>query len=356
MILDVDTGTDDALALLLALRCPSVEVLAVTCVHGNVEVGKVLQNTLRTLDAAEAPPDVPVSAGFEEPLVEPVTHCPQIHGQDGLADLQPPLPPSRRRPCEEHAVELLNSTLRRAPGPVVVVGLAPLTNIAVAFRMSPALWRAKVERIVWMGGAVSGGGNATPWAEANARYDPEAAHIMLSSGLPFLIYPWDVFLKVSYTKDELRSLGVADVDGGEGKGVAGVGGANGKAEDGPARPRWSVLAGRLLWREFRHFDVKEAMIGDAGAVAAALRPGALKTRRLSVAVELHGGRTRGMTVCDLRPFAHPPDEPQKSPNAEVVVDVDARALKAFFTEYVLAPQAEESWCNGSPAAKRRREG
>mmetsp|Transcript_7672 Transcript_7672/g.24433 ORF Transcript_7672/g.24433 Transcript_7672/m.24433 type:complete len:98 (-) Transcript_7672:44-337(-) len=96
------------------------------------------------------------------------------------------------------------------------------------------------------------------------------------------------------------------------------------------------------------------MIGDAGAVAAALKPGALKTRRLAVAVELQGSHTRGMTACDLRGFVHPPDEPQEPPNAEVVVDLDAGAIKAFFAEHVLTSQEEDAGCGGA-AAKRRRE-
>mmetsp|Transcript_99220 Transcript_99220/g.289544 ORF Transcript_99220/g.289544 Transcript_99220/m.289544 type:complete len:350 (-) Transcript_99220:26-1075(-) len=343
LILDVDTGTDDALALLLALRVPTVEVLAVTCVHGNVDVDQVLDNTLRTLDAAGARPDLPVARGFEAPLVEPVKHCPEIHGQDGLADLRPALPASRRKPCRQHAVELLNETLRAAGGPVTVVALAPLTNIAVAARMCPALWREKVERIAWMGGAVASGGNAAPWAEANARYDPEAAHMVLGSGLPLLIYPWDVFLKVGFTKQELLALDVADAEGA-------------RAGEGE-RPAWSLLAGRLLWRELQHFGVEETMIGDAGALAAVLRPGAVKTKRLHVAVELQGSLTRGMTACDLRGFAHPPDEPKRPANAEVVVDLDARAIKAFFAEHVLSPpEQEDGRRSGTPAAKRRREG
>lgn len=340
LIIDVDTGCDDALALLLALRCPSVRVLAVTCVHGNVGVDQVLANTLKVLDAATAPPDLPVARGFGEPLVEPPTHCPQIHGNDGLGDLEPALAPSRRQPRPGHAVELLNRTLREAESKVTVVCLAPLTNVAVAIRTEPELWRSKVARLVWMGGAAAAGGNASAWAEANARYDPEAAHMVLSSGLPLLIYPWDVFLKVGYTEGELRAMGIADVD---------AGGAG--AETGPPRHPASVLAGRLFYREMRRFKTSQGTLGDAGAVAAALKPEALTVRKLHVAVELHGGLTRGMTVCDLREFVDPPDEPQRPANAEVVMDVDAEALKELFTRHVLAPQGV---ADGGQPAKRCR--
>jgi len=137
VILDVDTGVDDALALLLATCCPDIEVLAVTCVHGNVDVDSVVQNTFKVLDVAGAPPDLPVARGFAEPLIQKVQHCPEIHGQDGLGDLKPPLPMSSRSPWPGHAVQLLNETLQTANEPVTVVALAPLTNVAIALRTEP---------------------------------------------------------------------------------------------------------------------------------------------------------------------------------------------------------------------------
>lgn len=224
----------------------------------------------------------------------------------------------------------MNRTLSQADGLVTVVASAPLTNIAVAIRMDRALWRSKVSCLVWMGGAVASGGNATAWGEANARYDPEAAHIVLSSGLPLLLYPWDVFLKVGYSKEELQAFGFESVDAA-----------------GSHHPA-ACLAGRLLCREIAHFGADEAFIGDAGAVMAALQASAITTRRLPIAVELQGSHTRGMTVCDLRCQVHPPDEPKKPANAEVVVDVDVAAFKALFTSHVLDPVTVE---NG---AKRRR--
>lgn len=117
--------------------------------------------------------------------MEPTHFCFEIHGDDSLGDLEPPLPHSTRNVSSKHAVELLLETLKESSEQITILALAPLTNIAKAIRSDPTTMLAKVERIVWMGGAVSAGGNATSWAEANAFYDPEAAHIVLSAGFPY---------------------------------------------------------------------------------------------------------------------------------------------------------------------------
>jgi len=326
MILDVDTGVDDAMAVLLAIRSPEVEVKAITCVHGNVHVDKVTENTLKVLDMAGAAEGLPVAKGFDRPLIQEVLHCPEIHGRDGLGDLEPSLPSTTQRKAHpEHAVQLLNETLRKAEAEgekVTIVALAPLTNIAVAYRMDSALWHRRLERLYWMGGAVSGGGNARVWSEANASYDPEAAHIMLSSGLPITIYPWDMFMKMTYTEPELTKTPVL------------VGESD---EANRAALSASSLARRLLLREIRYFSVETGTIGDAGVVAAAIRGDAVTTKPVHVQMELHGSLTRGMTVFDLRAFSHPPDEPIQSPNVQLVTAVDAPVLKELFTTRVIEP-------------------
>ena len=134
VILDVDTGVDDALALLLAVRSPDLDVRAVTCVAGNADVDQVVRNTLVVLDAAGAG-DVPVARGADRPLLEPPRHARQVHGADGMADLG--LPDSRRRPRDESAVELLRATIPASDTPVTLVPLAPLTNIALLLRTHP---------------------------------------------------------------------------------------------------------------------------------------------------------------------------------------------------------------------------
>merc|ERR1712216_639950 len=120
-------------------------------------------------------------------------------------------------------------------GLVTVIALGPLTNVAMAFRMDPQLWHSKVKRIVFMGGTVSGCGNMKPWTEANIGYDPEAAHVVLTSGLHLLTYPYDVFLKVAFSAKDLEGLGLQDLDGG----------AQVDRSDSRRRP-WSELASRFF--------------------------------------------------------------------------------------------------------------
>ena len=145
----------------------------------------------RTLDAACAPLDLHVWRGLERPLVEEPHPCPQIHGHDAIGDLSPPLSATTRAAGAGHAVQRLLEALRSAPAPITIVALAPLSNLGVAIRLDPELCRRKIRRVVWMGGSAFAGGNCTAWAEANAAYDPEACHIVLTSGIPISMYTWD---------------------------------------------------------------------------------------------------------------------------------------------------------------------
>ena len=320
--LDVDTGIDDALALLLAQRSTELDLVGVSCVAGNGPVDDVVAATLKVLDAAGAREDLPVARGFARPLIEPPHPCPAIHGSDCLGDLSPPLPRSMRRVSSSHAVDALLDALRAAARSekLALVALAPLTNIAAALRRDPAACAAGLARVVWMGGAVFAGGNASAWGEANAAYDPEAAHIVITTlaalGVPLTMYPWDVYLKVAFSAAEARAV-------------------RGEAP-------WSRLARRLLRRDMAHWKSDSAQIGDAGAIAYLIAPHAATVRRMHVAVELSGRATRGMTVVDARGFAPPPpDAPMLPPNVDVIVDVDVDALKRVFARAVFddAPRA-----------------
>lgn len=335
--LDVDTGTDDAHAIMLTLRSPELHICGISCVVGNADVDTVLASTLRVCDAAGARSDLPIARGCERPLVEPTHFCFEIHGDDSLGDLNPPLPPSTRAVSELHAVELLLETLKSSTKKITIFALAPLTNIAKAIRADQATMLEKVERIVWMGGSVTAGGNATSWAEANAFYDPEAAHIVLSAGIPILMYTWDVYLKVDISKQDLRTMGLHDENtlihtdddykDNENK--------EGHFLDGASK-----LGARLLHRDMRHFEMTSAQIGDAGAIAALIMPSALETRFLHVAVELTGEHTRGMTVCDLRGMVCEPDRPMMKKNVHVCMNVDGPRIAALYISRVLRPPAD----------------
>ncbi|MYS52131.1 nucleoside hydrolase, partial [Streptomyces sp. SID6013] len=201
VIIDCDTGIDDALALLLAVRHPRLDLRAVTCVAGNTDVAGVVRNTLTVLERAGAP-DVPVARGAERPLIEGVRTARHVHGDDGMGDLGLPAP--TRAPADVDAVTLLRREILASPRPVTLVPTAPLTNIALLLRTHPEV-TGNIERIVFMGGAVATG-NATPVAEFNVWHDPEAAAILLTAGVPITMYGLDVFERVIVPGADVRRL------------------------------------------------------------------------------------------------------------------------------------------------------
>lgn len=314
VILDVDTGVDDALAILLAARHPALDVRAITCTGGNAPLAQVVTNTLRVLDAAGAGP-IPVAAGAHRPLLEVPQHAAAIHGSDGLADLG--LPDSARAPEPVHAVELLRRSLAESEKPLTIISLAPLTNIALLLRMHPEVL-PRIERVVMMGGAV-GTGNATAAAEFNVWHDPEAAAIVLGAGLDVLMYGLEPFYRVGVSHDDVQRL---------------------LAAEGTA-PR---LAGALLTHligidatEERVADDRVA-IGDAGAVCAAIDATPLVTRRAPVEVALAPGATRGQTVVDLRTMEGADITAARDAlPATVVLDVDPEPYRQVFLDALLGP-------------------
>ena len=192
VILDVDTGVDDALAILFAVRHPGLDVLGISCVAGNAPLAQVVDNTLRILDVAGAP-EIPVAAGAVRPLLEPARAARHVHGADGLGGIA--LPPTSRRPESIGAVELMRRLILEHETPVTLVALAPQTNLALLLRTYPEV-AGRLERIVFMGGSASVG-NATAVAEFNVWHDPEAAAIVLDANVPTYMYGLDVFNRVA---------------------------------------------------------------------------------------------------------------------------------------------------------------
>src|SRR6185312_13052458 len=177
IILDCDPGTDDAIALLLALASPELDVLAVTVAGGNVGLDRTLSNALALTALARSP--VPVHAGADRPLLGAFVNEPRVHGADGLGGI--PLP-AGGAPAPEIAADAIRRILRTATRPVTLVGIAPVTNLALALMTEPAI-TANIDRIVLMSGAWAEG-NATPAAEFNALNDPEALAVLLACGRP----------------------------------------------------------------------------------------------------------------------------------------------------------------------------
>jgi purine nucleosidase len=183
-LIDTDTASDDAVALIMALRAPDVRVVAITTVAGNVDVQQSTRNALYTVELCSA--DVPVYTGASKPLLREHQSATWFHGRDGLGEHN--YAPPRRSAARLHAVDAIIETVEANPG-LVIVTLAPLTNLALALAKKPSI-AAKVSRCVVMGGAPCCEGNVTPAAEYNIWVDPEAARMVMLSGLPIELVGW----------------------------------------------------------------------------------------------------------------------------------------------------------------------
>lgn len=316
ILLDVDTGVDDALALMFAVAHPELDVLGVSCVAGNASLERVVDNTLRVLALAGAA-DVPVAAGAHRPLIEAARDAGHVHGASGLADVE--LPPARRRAEPENAVQFLRRTILAHPEPVTLVALAPQTNLALLLRTHPEVV-GNIARIVFMGGSASIG-NATALAEFNVWHDPEAAAVVLGSGVPLTMYGLDVFTRVSVPAATAAALA--------------------------ASPELlTSVVGRLLDHRIAGPDGAHpylGWIGDAGAVCSIVAPDAFRFSRLPVRVEL-AGYGRGQTVVDRREIpgedtVHGTTDGWAS--VDVALEVDAPRVTGLFLDTVLpGPLAE----------------
>ncbi len=298
VILDVDTGVDDALALLFAARHPGLDLRAVSCVAGNTDVDSVVRNTLTVLAAAGAV-GVPVARGAERPLLEPGRPARHVHGDDGMGDLGWPAPPTQ--PDRRHAIDLLHDTLTGTEQPITLITLGPMTNAALLLRSHPDAVRG-IGRLVFMGGGALRG-NATAAAEFNVWHDPEATAIVLDVAaahqLPVTMYGLDVFYGPAVSRAQSAAL---------------------PTDDPAAR-----LAAELLGFSYARYGSDVATIGDAGAVCAVADPAGITVQRLPVRVELAGTWTRGQTVVDRRTWAgdHSHDEQGLAPAlVDVALEVD----------------------------------
>jgi purine nucleosidase len=188
IIIDTDPGVDDALAFLLALASPEIQLEALTTTQGNVTLEKATRNALSVLELARAS-HIPVASGSAVPLVQPLRASDHVHGESGLGNAR--LPNPQAQPVPTHAVDYLIDRVLAEPGEIRIFPIGPLTNIAMAIRKEPRFARA-VKELVIMGGAVLEHGNITPQAEFNIYVDPHAAHIVFHSGIPITLIPLDV--------------------------------------------------------------------------------------------------------------------------------------------------------------------
>jgi inosine-uridine nucleoside N-ribohydrolase len=285
ILLDCDPGHDDAIALLLALASPEIELLGVTTVAGNQTLAKTTANAIRVLDFVGRD-DIPVAAGAAAPLVREPYVAAYVHGETGLDG--PDLPPPRREPMQEHAVDFLVEQIRARKGAVTLVPTGPLTNVALLLALHPD---ARPERIVLMGGAIAEG-NVTPAAEFNIWADPEAAARVFASGIDLTMVGLDVTHKALFTPAHEHRL-----EGQVGEMVRGL---------------------LQFYGEFhrRQYGWEGSPVHDAVAVAHVARPDLLETLERGVKVGTGGELSRGRTYVDVW------QRTDWEPNAHVAVDID----------------------------------
>jgi pyrimidine-specific ribonucleoside hydrolase len=294
ILVDCDPGHDDAIALVLALASPEVELLGVTTVAGNQTLEKTTANAIRVLELAGRG-GIPVAAGADRPLVREPFGAANVHGETGLDG--PELPPPRARPVEEHAVDFLAERLE--PG-VVLVATGPLTNVALLLERTDD----RPERIVLMGGSI-GVGNVTPAAEFNIWADPEAADRVFRSGLDLTMVGLDVTHQALVRPDRFRDAGRV----------------------GHVVAEWLEFFSRFH-RDVYGFD--GSPIHDAVALAHVVRPGLLETVERHVAVDTESELCRGRTVVDLW------QRTGQAPNARVAVGIDAAGFVDLLVDRVTA--------------------
>jgi inosine-uridine nucleoside N-ribohydrolase len=296
IILDCDPGHDDAIALLLALASPELELLAVTTTHGNQTLEKTTANAIRVLEFAGRG-DVPVAAGADRPLVRDAYVAAYVHGETGLDG--PSLPPPQASPVDQHAVDLIAEHVLGSAQAVTLVPTGPLTNIALFLARHPEV-AARVERVVLMGGAIAEG-NVTPAAEFNIWADPEAARRVFSSGLDVTMIGLDVTHKALFGPVETERLRSA---GRVGRMVA------------------ELLDFYGLFHR-RQYGWDGSPIHDAVAVAHVVRSDLVDTVKRGVTIDTGGELSRGRTYVDLWRRAG------WEPNARVGVDIDAPEFLEF---------------------------
>ncbi|KGJ10536.1 nucleoside hydrolase (plasmid) [Paracoccus versutus] len=303
IIIDTDPGQDDAVAILLALASPEIEVLGLGVVAGNVPLHHTQRNARMVCELAGRP-DLPVHAGCDAPLHRKLITAEHVHGKTGLDGVTLPEPTMPLAPG--HAVDFLIETLRREkPGSVTLVPIGPLTNIATAFLRAPDII-PRVQEIVLMGGAYFEVGNITPTAEFNIHVDPEAAKIVFASGAPLTVMPLDV------THRALTSR-------------AWVEGMRAMGRVGQAVASWTDFFERY---DREKYGSQGAPLHDPCTIAWLLKPELFTGRYINVEIETQGEYTLGMTVADWWRVSG------RTPNATFIREVEADAFFALLTERI----------------------
>jgi len=300
-LIDTDAGSDDAVALIMALNCPEIKVEAITVVAGNVPIDQAVQNALYVVELGEKP--IPVYKGSSKPLVQELSTAQHVHGKDGLGDIGLEL--QGRIPAQGNAVDVIVDTAAQFAGELTVVTLGPLTNVASALKKRPAISQ-EIKKCVIMGGTGDGHGNITAVAEYNIWADPEAAQIVFESGIVITMVGWDVSRKYACINSRemsrirnLSRLGAFSMD----------------------------IQKALIefTSEITHLDGID--LPDPMAMAIAIRPEISQSRKsFYVQVETGNGLCRGQTVVDwLGVYGQPP-------NVEIIMEANQANFLGFLED------------------------
>jgi purine nucleosidase/pyrimidine-specific ribonucleoside hydrolase len=319
IIIDTDPGIDDALAMLLALQSPEVNIAAITTVSGNVPVETGTRNVSRVFSLLPSAVRPPVASGAARPLQKHPVFATHIHGEDGLGSLDRCLDDAGNRRYAPQGVttsgrdgvdEILHQ-LSVTPEPTSIIALGPLTNIAAAIEKDKETMAA-VKQIILMGGAVNVAGNVTPVAEFNIYVDPHAACIVFASGIPLTVVGLDVTTQVGLTRNMIE-----------------------KAVTSHQTPISYFLRDctrdLITWAE-EHYGEAVFFLHDPLAIGVVIDPSFVTTSPMHVEIETEGELTEGMTVADIRRLK---PEHKKFPNANVCVEVDDERFLGFFMERLL---------------------
>lgn len=317
IIFDTDPGTDDAMALMLALNSPELEVRAITVVPGNVTASQGLENALRMVSLANRC-DIPIAAGAQHPLFQKLITAEFWHGKNGLADVE--LPPSNCKVDGRFGPDLIIHMVHQEPHEITLVPVGPLTNIALALLKDPSIVPL-VKEVILMGGSISGG-NVNAAAEANIYNDPEAAQIVFQAGWPVTMVGLDVGDKTLLSRPYLDQL---------------------SRTHGPVNDFIYAVA-RYLIDLSAQFGASGTPMYDPLAVGVAIDSTLVKAPEMHVDVETRGHFTRGETVANrhgyiernvLRGSRYVIEGVDKvSPNAKVCTEVDAERFLRLFVSRI----------------------
>jgi purine nucleosidase len=280
MILDVDTGIDDAMAIFYAVRRPGVRLEALTTTFGNTATEIATENTLKMLELLDRP-DIPVAKGVGRSLITPyIRNADHVHGANAIGNVDLPVP--KIGPSDEHAADLMIRLIKENPGEIVLCPVGPITNVALALIKAPEIARL-IRKIVIMGSTLFHPGiqgPVAPMVDANFANDPEAAHIVLSCGAPITLVGMDVTMTTLFStalKDRVLAKG-----------------------DPAARTLMRIAEFYIEAYRRMYPGIEGCALHDPLAVAIAEDPALAETERMCVHVELHGTLTRGQLIADRR--------------------------------------------------------